>query len=246
MSIELLLLSSSRPDRFTPYFSHAKQILHKSLGKVSSVVFIPYASPGGISNSNYTQMIQKAFNELGIEKIVKGIESFNSSKNAIMEAEAIFVGGGNTFLLLKTLYEKNLVEPLRNHILNGKLYLGSSAGSNIVGHTINTSNDMAIVHPPTLDALGIFPFNINPHYPKKESEEHSGETRAERIREFHSYPSNNQDVISLYEHSMLHFTKDKLSLQCDSEGDDPAGWLFRQNEDDPTPLDRGKDLTYLM
>src|SRR5690606_5347833 len=126
------------------------------------ILFIPYARPSGVSFEEYTSVPQKAFQQKNT--IVRGIHQFENPKKAIERAQAIFVGGGNTFLLLKTLYELDLMETLKNVVRSGTPYMGSSAGTNLTGLTIGTTNDMPIVYPPSFDALAFLPFNLNPHY----------------------------------------------------------------------------------
>ena len=117
-------------------------------------------------------------------------------------AEAIFVGGGNTFVLVNQLYKNNLLTTIKEAVENGTPYLGTSAGSNICGLTMNTTNDMPIIQPPSFKTLGLVPFNINPHYLDPDSNStHKGETRETRIKEFHAF--NTQPVIGLREGSWL-------------------------------------------
>lgn len=176
----------------------------------SEVLFIPYARPGGISFDEYTALPRNAFKEIGIK--VKGIHEYPDPVEAIENAKGIFVGGGNTFLLLKTLYEYKLMEPIREAVSNGTPYMGSSAGSNIAGLTMGTSNDMPIVYPPSFKALQLLPFNINPHYLDPDpNTTHQGETREERINEFHH--QNHQPVIGLREGSWLHLQDGALKLK---------------------------------
>ena len=186
-------------DEVKNFFTEAEEIL-----------FIPYARPGGISFDEYTEAPRKAFAKIGLS--VKGIHEFENPAEAVANAKGIFTGGGNTFLLLKTLYENGLIEPLRQAVKNGTPYMGSSAGSNITGLTIGTSNDMPIVYPPSFDALQLVPFNINPHYldPIPDTK-HQGETRETRINEFHF--QNEQPVIGLREGSWLRLQNSKLELK---------------------------------
>ena len=184
--------------------------LSKLFENVSELLFIPYARPGGISHDIYTRKAQKAIQPLGID--VKGIHEFDNAKQAINEAQAIFVGGGNTFVLVKELYENNILDSLREVVRKGTPYLGTSAGSNITGPSVRTTNDMPIVEPPSLDALGFLPFNLNPHYldPDPDSR-HQGETRETRIAEFHAY--NKEAVIGLREGSWILVQGDNISLE---------------------------------
>lgn len=174
------------------------------------ILFIPYARPSGISFDEYTNLPKKAFGTKNI--VVKGIHEFDDAQQAIENAQAIFVGGGNTFLLLKTLYEFNLIDCLKKAVAEGTPYMGSSAGSNLTGLTVGTTNDMPIVYPPSFNALGFLPFNLNPHYldPDPEST-HKGETRETRIKEFHQF--NNQAVLGLREGSWLELEQGILTLK---------------------------------
>ena len=174
------------------------------------ILFIPYARPGGISYDEYTAMPRAAFEQVGLR--VKGVHEFDDPAKAIKEAKGIFTGGGNTFLLLKTLYDNGLIEPLREAVKSGTPYMGSSAGSNITGLTIGTSNDMPIVYPPSFDALQLVPFNINPHYLDPDpNSKHQGETREMRINEFRF--QNSQPVIGLREGSWLRVENGSIQLK---------------------------------
>ena len=177
---------------------------------VKTILFIPYARPSGISHDDYTEKVNDAFNK--IDKNVKGIHTFDNPAEAIKKAEAIFVGGGNTFVLLNQLYKLNLIADLKKVVSEGTPYFGTSAGSNICGLTIKNTNDMPIIYPPNFNALGLVPFNINPHYldPDRTST-HMGETRETRIKEFHCY--NTQPVIGLREGSWLHVEGDSIILK---------------------------------
>lgn len=175
-----------------------------------TILFIPYARPSGLSHDAYTEIVQKAFKK--IDKNIVGIHQFENPKKALLEAKGIFVGGGNSFVLLDELYKNDVFDTLKSVIQSGTRYLGTSAGSNICGKTIGTSNDMPIVHPPSFDALSIIPFNINPHYldPNPKSK-HMGETRETRIKEFHFF--NSQSVVGLREGSFLEVSGERITLK---------------------------------
>ena len=130
MKRQVLLLSSSRPNRQAVYFSHARGAIENILKGVHRLLFIPYAAPGGATYSAYTGSIREAFAGVGLPQQVEGIEAYKDPVMAIREAEAVFIGGGNTFLLLKTLYDAELLTPLRQRVAEGMPYIGSSAGSN--------------------------------------------------------------------------------------------------------------------
>lgn len=184
--------------------------LRQHFAGIGSLLFIPYARPGGMSHEAYTDVVKEALKEF--EFTVRGLHEFENPVQAIEQAEAIYVGGGNTFVLLDQLQNKQLMESLQKVIEGGTPYLGTSAGSNIVGPTVNTTNDMPIVHPHSLKALHMIPFNINPHYLDPDpSSRHKGETRETRIKEFHSY--NDTTVIGLREGSWLRVQGDKMHLE---------------------------------
>jgi len=186
-------------DELTSFFENKEEIL-----------FIPYARPSGVSHEDYTKKVQKTF--LKINKRIKGVHEFENPIEAITQAKAIFTGGGNTFVLLNQLYKNQLIEPLIKAIQNGIPYLGTSAGSNICGLTINTTNDMPITYPPSFKSLGIVPFNINPHYLDPISNnKHMGETRETRIKEFHQF--HTQPVIGLREGSWLRVKGNSILLK---------------------------------
>ena len=177
---------------------------------VSEILFIPYARPSGMSHDDYTSKIEKVF--IKINKTVKGIHSFKNASEAIKQAKGIYVGGGNTFVLVNQLYKNDCINNLKTVVNNGMPYLGSSAGSNICGLTMSTTNDMPVVYPPSFKTLGFVPFNINPHYldPIKDSK-HMGETRETRIKEFHNY--NTQPVVGLREGSWLEVKGNDIKLK---------------------------------
>ncbi len=176
----------------------------------SSIVFIPYARPSGISHDAYTGIAAKAFAKINTTLI--GLHTYDNPVEALKKAKGIFVGGGNTFVLLDQLYKRNLIPSLKQVLLEGTPYLGTSAGSNICGVSIKTTNDMPIVYPPSFDALGSIPFNINPHYLDPDpAHTHMGETRETRIQEFHEY--NTTPVVGLREGSWLAVTPDDIVLK---------------------------------
>src|SRR5690606_9584661 len=160
----------------------------------SSLLFTPDARPGGISHDDYTKKAADTLATIGIT--IKGIHEYENPEEAVSNAEAIFTGGGNTFLLVSQLYSHNVIEAIKQAVENGTPYLGSSAGSNICGLTMGTTNDMPIIYTPSFKTLGLVPFNINPHYlDPLPGSTHMGETRETRIKEFHHF--NTQPVLGL-------------------------------------------------
>ena len=156
----------------------------------------------------------------------------------LKNAEGIFTGGGNTFVLVSQLHQKNIMAILSEVIKKGTPYLGTSAGSNICGLTMQTTNDMPIVYPPSFQTLGVIPFNLNPHYLDPDTNSnHMGETRETRIREFHAY--NSVPVLGLREGSWLDVKGDKITLKGNL-----TARLFKQNQT-PLELDTESDLSSL-
>lgn len=178
----------------------------------SEILFIPYARPGGISHDEYTKRTKTVFNK--IDKNIVGIHEFQHPKDAISNAKGIFTGGGNTFVLVNQLYKNDLIETIQSTVKNGTPYLGTSAGSNICGLTVNTTNDMPIIYPPSFKTFGFVPFNINPHYLDPDpTSKHMGETRETRIKEFHKF--NTQPVVGIREGSWLEVKGDSILLKGD-------------------------------
>ena len=210
MEMKNLIIASTSTVHGSGYLEYLLDELALFFKDANTIVFIPYARPSGISHEDYTMKAREAFKK--IDKNVMGIHEFENPIEAIQNAEAIFTGGGNTFVLLYQLYKNNLLEPLKKSVLKGTPYLGTSAGSNICGLTINTTNDMPIVYPPSFKALSFMPFNINPHYLDPiPNNKHMGEIRETRIKEFHAY--HTQPVIGLREGSWLQVTETSIKLK---------------------------------
>lgn len=205
-----LLLISNSTLHGSGYLDHCADEIKKLLENKKSILFVPYARPGGMTHDEYTDIARARFEKMGIK--LSGIHEYDDPMEAVKNAEAVFIGGGNTFVLIEGLYENNLVEIIRKKVLEGMPYIGTSAGSNVATKSVKTTNDMPIVYPPSFDALNLVPFNINPHYldPNPNSK-HMGETRETRIKEFHFY--NNDYVVGLREGSMLHIKDDKITLK---------------------------------
>lgn len=205
-----ILIASTSTVHGSGYLEYIMEDLEVFFKDAPEILFIPYARPGGISHDEYTDKASEALAKIG--KTVRGIHEFSNPIKAIEDAKGIFTGGGNTFVLVNQLYRNNLLEVMRDAIYGGTPYLGTSAGSNICGLTINTTNDMPIVYPPSFKTLGVVPFNINPHYLDPDpASTHKGETRETRIKEFHQF--NNQPVIGLREGSWLDVDGDSILLK---------------------------------
>ncbi len=212
-------------DELTSFYKDTEEIL-----------FIPYARPGGITHDEYTAAADKAFEKIG--KTVRGIHEFENPVEAIANAKGIFTGGGNTFLLVSQLYTFEVMQPLREAILDGTPYLGTSAGSNICGLTMQTTNDMPIMYPPSFKTLGVVSFNINPHYLDPiEGSTHMGETRETRIKEFHKF--NTLPVVGIREGSWIRVKGDTNTL----EGSHTAR-IF-EYEKMPYELETGSEVSFL-
>jgi len=174
------------------------------------IIFIPFARPGGLSHDDYSELAQKVFDKLSLK--IKGVHQFPDPEEAIRNAEGIFTGGGNTFLLVDKLYRNNVFDILKEKIMAGTPYLGTSAGTNIAGLTMQTTNDMPIIYPRGFKTLGVVPFNINVHYLDPDpGSTHKGESRETRIKEFHTI--NTQPVVGLREGSWIELKEDKILLK---------------------------------
>lgn len=218
------------------YLDYLLPTLKTHFENVKTLLFIPYARPSGISHEDYTSKVGEVFSKIDIS--VKGLHEFENPEKAIQEAEAVFTGGGNTFLLVSQLYNNNLIEVLKATINKGTPYLGTSAGSNIGGKTMNTTNDMPIVLPKSFDTLGFINFNLNPHYLDPiEGSTHMGETRETRIDEFHKQSAI--PVLGLREGSWLEVYNNNVIVRGDL-----TARLFRQNEF-PVEIAPGENLNFL-
>lgn len=202
----LLLLSSSTVAG-TGYLDHAESEIRDHLGAVRRVLFVPYALA---DHDGYVSKVRERFARLNIE--VDSVHTADDPVSAVESAEAIFIGGGNTFRLLKALYDYELLDPIRRRADAGMPYMGASAGSNVAGPTIRTTNDMPIVEPPSFNALGLFPYQINPHYLDPDpSSTHMGETREERLLQY--LEENDIPVIGLREGSFLRVVNGEIWLK---------------------------------
>lgn len=231
-----LIIASTSTLHGGDYLEYILPTLEQHFANSETIIFIPYARPGGMSHDEYTERVQLAFSK--INKKIVGLHTFENPMEAIQKAEGVFTGGGNTFLLVTQLYQNNVMEVLSKTIENGTPYLGSSAGSNITGLSMQTTNDMPIIYPPSFKTLGAIPFNLNPHYLDADLQsKHMGETRETRIKEFHAF--NTTPVLGLREGSWLDVKGDKIILKGSL-----TARLFRQNQQ-PEELNPETDLSFL-
>ena len=223
METRLLLLSNGSDLIGTNPTGFARGQVRDFLGdRTRTVLFIPFASVMKPYNE-FAGRVRKVFSPMGYE--LTSIHDATDPRQAVEKADAIAVGGGNTFHLLRGLYEARVVETIRARVRGGMPYVGWSAGSNVACPTIKTTNDMPIVQPPTLDALGLVPFQINPHYTDAHLAGHMGETRDERLAEF-VQANPGVWVIGIREGTMLRLEGKTIRLI----GDKPAR-LFLKGEE---------------
>ena len=192
------------------YLDHAEAEIRSFLSDVKRVLFVPYAL---FDRDKYAATAQQRFQKLGYE--LASVHTAPDPVQAVNETDAVFIGGGNTFRLLKSLYDAALLQPIRERVEAGMPYIGSSAGSNVAAPTIKTTNDMPIVQPPSFNALGLVSFQINPHYLDPDpSSKHMGETREERIVQF--LEENDTPVVGLREGAMLRIENGETVLRGSS------------------------------
>jgi dipeptidase E len=205
-----ILLASTSSLFGEEYLAYLKPYVAELFNGVNEIIFIPFARPGGISYDDYTNKVADAFAPMGIK--VQGLHKFADRVAAIAQAKGFFTGGGNTFLLVKTLHEQGLMQALKEAVEKGTPYLGTSAGSNIGGVTMQTTNDMPIVYPPSFSTMGLVPFNLNPHYLDPDlNSKHNGETRETRIKEYHT--QNATPVVGLREGSWIRVLDEKITTE---------------------------------
>ncbi len=213
MSRQLLLCSSSKAGD-SAYLEPVIPHLQERLKTADSLLFVPYAGVG-MSYDEYTARVAEALLPHGYH--VKGLHNEADPEAAIANAEAILVGGGNTFHLLAQLQQLEFIEPIRAAVAAGVPYIGWSAGSNIAGLTIRTTNDMPIVQPPSFDALALVPFQLNPHYSDYQPPGFHGETRDQRLAEFMAVEPNTA-ILAIREGTALKIDGDDMTLLGASDG----------------------------
>jgi dipeptidase E len=205
-----LLIVSTSTVYGKPYLSYLKEECADFFTNAPKILFIPFARPGGMSHDAYTAKAKEVFASWGFE--MRGAHEFADAQEGCRWADGFFTGGGNTFVLAKTLHESGYFNAIDSAVREGKPYMGTSAGCNMTGLSICTTNDMPIVYPPSFNAWGWVPFNINPHYlDPLEGSRHMGETRETRIKEFHQF--NDQPVYGLREGSWIRVHGKSLELK---------------------------------
>lgn len=234
--MKLLLISNSTM-KGEAYLDYPKHEIQKFLGDTpKTAVFIPFAAVT-FSFDEYCAKVEQRFAEIGHH--VVGIHTFDDPVKAIEHAEAIVVGGGNTWQLVRMLHEQKLMNPIREKAFYGTPYIGWSAGSNVACPTLRTTNDMPIIDPLGFDCIGMVPFQINPHYTDENPEGHGGETREQRIQEFIEVNPKCY-VAGLREGTMFKIENDSIALI----GDRPCR-IFKKGQE-PRELSAGDDFSFLL
>jgi dipeptidase E len=229
-----LLLISNSTVHGKGYLDHVEDEIKDFLGSAARVVFVPFAV---YYRGTYAVKAIKRFRELAFE--LRSIHDVSNMQRAIHEADAIFVGGGNTFRLLKGLYDSNLLNAICETVEEGTPYIGSSAGSIVACPTLKTTKDMPVVQPPSFDALGLIPFQISPHYLDPDPlSTHMGETQEERIIQF--LEENREPVVGLREGSFLRVQRGTVTLKGQK-----AARIFRRGEP-PTEVTPGVPIEELL
>lgn len=232
-----LLLISNSTLHGSGYLDHADAEIQDALGAIKRVLFVPFAL---FDRDAYAAQARERFEAMGC-----ALDSVHDAKDAktavdkVNNAEAIFIGGGNTFRLLDSLYRFELLAPIRRRVEDGMLYMGSSAGAVVAAPTIKTTNDMPIVQPPSFDALGLIPFQINAHYLDPDpNSTHMGETREVRLNQF--LEDNETPVVGLREGCMIRVEREVHRLQGRTNAR-----VFRRGFD-PIELEAGATLDFLL
>lgn len=232
-----LLLISNSTNAGEEYLDYPKNEIKKFLGdKAVKALFIPYAAVT-FSFDAYEEKVAMRFREIGHD--IVSIHRFNDPVKAVHDAEAIVIGGGNTWQLLKMTQDNGLVEALKMKIADGTPYIGWSAGSNMACPTIRTTNDMPVIEPSSFDALNFIPFQINPHYLDANPDGHAGETREQRIEEFLEINPGIY-VVGLREGTMLRMEGQDLSLIG------PRKMRIFRKGNTPYEVSQGDDLSFLF
>lgn len=229
-----LLLISNSTMHGGGYLQHCKSNIEEFLGDKKRVMFVPFALA---DHDGYAAKAAESFAAMGRDLV--GIHTFPDKVKALADAEAIFIGGGNTFRLLATLNHHGLLPAIRDRVRDGMPYIGSSAGTNVATLSIRTTNDMPIVQPPSFTALELVPFQINPHYLDPDpGSSHMGETREERILQFHE--EHEIPVLGLREGCMLRVKGKQMQLQGTTDAR-----LFRRGQE-PEEFRPPCDMSFLL
>lgn len=232
--LKRLLLISNSTLFGSGYLDHAEHELRDALGGSQRVLFVPFALH---DRDAYTAQARARFAAMGY-----GLDSVHEAadaKGAVATAEAVFIGGGNTFRLLQSLYEADLLEVIRDRVAKGMLYIGSSAGAVVAAPTIKTTNDMPIVQPPSFNALNLVSFQINAHYLDPDpNSTHMGETREVRLNQF--LEDNETPVVGLREGCMIRVEHGTYTLRGSTNAR-----IFRRGAD-PIELEPGSRLDDLL
>lgn len=219
------------------YLDYPKNEIKKFLGEQPvKAVFIPYAAVT-FPFDEYEEKVNERFNEIGHS--VVGIHHFDDPVQAVKDAEAIVVGGGNTWQLVRMMRDNKIIEAIREKVLNGTKYIGWSAGSNVACPTIRTTNDMPIIDPLGFDVLNLIPFQINPHYLDANPDGHAGETREQRIQEFIEINPETH-VVGLREGTMLRIHDKEVKLIGDLKAR-----IFKKGEE-ARELSSADDFSFLL
>jgi dipeptidase E len=235
MSKLLLLSNSTMPG--TTFFSWPKPWVKSFLGTdCKAIAFIPYAALT-ISYDVYADNVSRAFESM--EYAIQSVHAVPDKRALIKKADAIVVGGGNTFALLTKMHDEGLLAAVQERVREGAAYIGWSAGANLACPTIKTTNDMPVVMPPSFEGLSLIPFQINPHYHELKFENQGGETRKERLEEF-LLVNPDQAVIGLPEGMLIKRQDSELYLLGDG-----TAKLYRSQEQ-ALPLRGGDDISYLL
>jgi dipeptidase E len=230
-----VVLASTSTLHGQTYLGYLLPVIKELFSGIEEVIFIPYARPGGISHDEYTSRVTTAFAAINLR--VRGLHTFENPVEAVQKGQAFFTGGGNTFLLVQQLHALHVMETLKAAVEGGKPYLGSSAGSNIGGVNMQTTNDMPIVYPASFQTMGLIPFNLNPHYMDPiPGVLHMGESRETRIREFQVQQP--LPVVGLREGSWIRVKGGSVTL----EGSESAK-IFEAGKD-AYELSVGKEIIF--
>jgi len=233
-SAQRILLVSNSTVYGLGYLDHVEQQIKNFLGSARKVLFFPFAL---FERDAYAAKAKARFGAMGYS--LETIHAVSDPRRAIELTDAIFIGGGNTFRLLKALEDLDLLDPIRRKVKGGAPYIGSSAGSNVAGPTIKTTKDMPIVQPHSFDSLGLVPFQISPHFQDPDPDSrHMGETQEERIVQF--LEENETPVVGIREAAWLVCENGAVTLRGEA-----GARIFRRG-DVPVEAKPGDNIIHLV